>query len=209
MFTTTRVAGAIFCLLLAVSGCRQKQGPPAEPLPRPGAHQLAPEKIIQPTLDKSPMDMIYYPVDYPVLKMSDKTTEPPIARVIYSRPEKDGRVIFGKVVKYGEPWRLGANEATEIEFFSDVTIEGKPVKKGRYILYCIPFPDRWTIILNNDLFVWGLKIHSSKDVYSFNITASPIGYSYEAFTMEFVPQERGMLLSMAWDNVKAVLPISL
>nr|WP_315818687.1 DUF2911 domain-containing protein [Paraflavitalea speifideiaquila] len=67
-------------------------------------------------VDKSPMDMAYFPVDYPKLKMSGNAKEPLVARVIYSRPQKSGRAIFGDVLKYGHTWRLGANEATEIEF---------------------------------------------------------------------------------------------
>src|SRR6476620_3840718 len=75
-----------------------------------------------PPLDKSPMDMSYYPVNYPILKIQDKATEPLLARVIYGRPQKNGRVIFGELVEYGKIWRLGANEATEIEFYKDVKI---------------------------------------------------------------------------------------
>ncbi len=152
--------------------------------------------------------MIYYPPDYPILKMSGKGPALPVARVIYSRPTKEGRTIFGNVVRYNEPWRMGANEATEIEFFTDVHIQDKTVKKGRYVLYCIPYPDRWKLILNSDLFVWGLQIHPDKDVYSFFIPASKINETYEAFTMEFAPQDKGMQLIMVWDNVRAVLPIT-
>ena len=35
-------------------------------------------------LDKSPLDMAYFPEDYPVLKIKDKAKEPLVARVIYS-----------------------------------------------------------------------------------------------------------------------------
>ena len=73
-----------------------------------------------PPVDKSPVDISYYPANYPVLKIQDKITEPLAARVIYSRPKKEGRVIFGELVEYGKVWRLGANEATEIEFFKPV-----------------------------------------------------------------------------------------
>ena len=82
-----------------------------------------------PALDKSPMDMSYFPVDYPILKIQDKVTGPPVVRVLYSRPQKKGRVLFGDLVQYGQVWRLGANEATEIEFFKDVKIDEKKVKK--------------------------------------------------------------------------------
>src|SRR5512141_2526020 len=64
-----------------------------------------------PALDKSPMDMSYYPADYPILKTQNKTTTPPIARVVYSRPQKDNRIVFGQLVEYNKVWRLGANEA--------------------------------------------------------------------------------------------------
>ncbi len=41
-----------------------------------------------PPLDKSPMDMCYYPVDYPVLKIQHKSDAPLIARVIYGTASK-------------------------------------------------------------------------------------------------------------------------
>ena len=53
-----------------------------------------------PELDKSPMDMSYYPINYPVQKISNKVTEPLIARVIYSRPKKQGRKVFGELIEY-------------------------------------------------------------------------------------------------------------
>jgi len=53
-----------------------------------------------PPLDKSPMDMCYYPVNYPILKMQHKTDAPLIARVIYGRPQKNDRSIFGDLVPY-------------------------------------------------------------------------------------------------------------
>ena len=61
------------------------------------------------------------------------------ARVIYGRPQKAGRPFFGPggLVDYGQVWRLGANEATEIEFFESVRIGGKKIAKGRYTLYAV------------------------------------------------------------------------
>src|SRR5687767_5582651 len=94
-------------------------------------------QTVLPPVDKSPMDMSYYPANYPVLKIQAKTKESPVARVVYSRPQKAGRVIFGSLVKYGEVWRLGANEATEIEFFRNVRLGGKKISKGRYTLCAI------------------------------------------------------------------------
>jgi hypothetical protein len=174
----------------------------------PSATNRTAEQTIQPGMDKSPMDMSYYPVDYPKLKMSGNLAEPLVARVIYSRPQKDSRVIYGNLVKYGSIWRLGANEASEIEFFKDVTIQNQKVLKGRYVIYCIPQENSWTLVLNSDLFTWGLKIDSTKDVYKFTIPVAKTRFPYEAFTMEFEKTDPNMQLIMGWDSVKAALPIN-
>ena len=44
-------------------------------------------------IDRSPMDMIYFPVDYPKEKMADASLTDPLARVIYSRPQRNGRIL--------------------------------------------------------------------------------------------------------------------
>lgn len=160
------------------------------------------------SVDKSPMDISYFPADYPKLKMTGQDKNPPIARIIYSRPFKDGRKIFGALQKYDEVWRMGANEATEIEFFRDVTIHQKKIAAGRYILYCIPHENKWTIVLNNDLFTWGLKIDSSKDILRTDIPVEKVATPFEALTIVFEEAKDGANLIIAWDDIKASLPVS-
>ena len=163
-----------------------------------------------PPVDKSPMDMCYYPGNYPVLKIQDKVTEPLVARVIYSRPQKNGRLIFGELVEYGKVWRLGANEATEIEFFRSVKIGDKKVEKGRYTLYAIPTEENWTIILNKDNDTWGaFKYDEQRDVLRITVPVQKLNEGVEAMAMTFEKSESGCNLIIAWDNIKASLPISL
>lgn len=158
--------------------------------------------------DISPMDMSYFPVNYSQRKMTHELTTPPVMRVIYSRPHKQGRVIFGNLLKYGVPWRLGANEASEIEFFQNVTIQGKKINAGRFVVYCIPFQDKWTVILNNDTYTWGLKIDSTKDFSKFDVPVKKVSGNFEFFTMVFQPIANGAELVMAWDDTEARLPIN-
>ena len=154
--------------------------------------------------------MCYYPNNYPVLKIQDKATEPMVARVIYSRPQKNGRLIFGDLVEYGKVWRLGANEATEIEFFRSVKIGDKKVEKGRYTLYAIPAEDTWTIILNKDNDTWGaFKYDEQKDVLRTTVPVQKLNEGVEALAMTFEKSDSGCNLIIAWDNIKASLPISL
>src|SRR5438045_2445608 len=79
-------------------------------------------------------------------------------KVIYCRPYKKGRVIFGDasaLQPYGKYWRLGANEATEITFSKNVNFAGKPIEAGTYRMYAVPGPASWQVSLNSELGKWG------------------------------------------------------
>jgi hypothetical protein len=168
-----------------------------------------PEAVKVPALDKSPMDMSYFPADYPILKTQNKATTPPVARVVYSRPQKDNREIFGQLVEYNKVWRLGANEATEVEFFKDVTIAGKKIVKGRYTLYAIPTETKWTVILNKDTDTWGAFVYDEKkDVLRTTLPVQILPAPVEAFSMNFTKTDKGMDLFIAWDTVGVNLPIT-
>lgn len=162
-----------------------------------------------PPVDKSPMDMSYYPNGYPVLKIQDKATEPLVARVIFSRPAKNGRTIFGELLEYGKVWRLGANEATEIEFFQNVKIGNTKIKKGRYTMYCIPFAEKWTIIINKETDTWGsFKYDQTKDLVRIDVPVQKQTEILEAFVMTFDKSPTGAGLTIAWDNFRVTLPIN-
>jgi len=159
--------------------------------------------------DRSPMDMVYFPTDYPLLKMAGKTTTPPLMRIIYSRPQKQGRQVFGGLIQYDVPWRLGANESTEIEFFSAATVAGKTVKPGRYILYCIPQETKWTFVLNSNLYSWGLEQNRQKDLMQFEVSVEKTNLAIEYFTIACEKKsEKSTALIFLWDDVKAQLPVS-
>jgi len=163
-----------------------------------------------PQLDKSPMDMCYYPVDYPVLKIQNKINEPLVARIIYGRPQKNERTIFGDLVPYGEVWRLGANEATEIEFFKDVKVDGNKVPKGKYTMYAVPDTATWTIILNKETNTWGaFKYDRKQDVLRVNRPVSIRHDTTDVFTIIFEKNpDGGANIVAAWDNVMVKVPFS-
>ena len=162
-----------------------------------------------PLMDKSPMDMSYYPVNYPILRIQDKATEPLVARLVYSRPQRNGRNVFGELLEYNKVWRLGANEATEIEFYKDVLINNKVVPKGRYTLYAIPAEDKWTIIVNKETDIWGaFKYDSGKDIVRADVAVEKQAEPLEAFTMFFEKAATGFVMIASWDTALVSLPIS-
>lgn len=163
-----------------------------------------------PDVDKSPLDVSYYPNNYPVLKIQNKASEPVIARIIYSRPQKQNRKIFGELVEYGQVWRLGANEATEIEFYKDVKIGGKKVTKGRYTLYAIVNETSWTMIINKDTDTWGaFKYDPKKDLLRADVAVQKTDDLIESMSMWFDKTINGIVLNIAWEQVKVSLPITL
>jgi hypothetical protein len=75
--------------------------------------------------------------------------------ITYCRPAVHERKIWGGLVPYGEVWRTGANEATTIQFTTDVVIQGNKISAGRYSLFTIPSEKEWTVILNKTDKQWG------------------------------------------------------
>ena len=160
-----------------------------------------------PPLDKSPMDVTYYPVNYPVLKIQDKAEEPLLARVLYSRPQKEGRTIFGNLVEMGKVWRLGANEATELELYRDVKVKDKKLPKGRYSIYAIPTEAQWTIIFNKDTDSWGaFKYDEKKDVLRVNLPVQKTPAPLDPFTILFNKSAGGADMVIGWDEAMVTVP---
>ena len=131
-------------------------------------------------------------------------------KITYSQPHKNGRAIFGALVPYGQVWRTGANEATEITVTRDIKLNGIDLKAGTYSLFTIPGMESWSIIINADLGLWGAYNYSSKmDVLHFEIPVTPVNddYIYEAFTILIDPKNSRADLVLAWDKSKVIIPI--
>ena len=200
-----------FLFLIACNNKKEQKNNTVIKIPTTdSATRIRPERAANPyaPVDVSPMDMSYFPVDYPKIKMSNSSIAAPLARVVYSRPHLQGRNLFKDVLKYGEPWRLGANESTELDLYADATIQDKKIKAGRYVLYCIPEEDKWTIIFNSNIDSWGLHQDDTKDVARFTIPSKQINASIEFFTIVFEKETNNAALVMAWGNVEARLPIT-
>lgn len=159
-----------------------------------------------PILDASPMDALYYPLNAVKVKKDDASL--PIIKVLYSRPQKKGREIFGVLEQFDKVWRLGANENTEIYFAKTVIIGGKKIRKGTYSLFAIPTKDKWTMIVNKQTDRWGaFNYDQAKDVVRVDVPITKLEKALEAFSMTFVESTEGAGLVMAWDTTQAILPI--
>jgi len=142
-------------------------------------------------MDASPLDLVMY-------KNQDEQV---VARVIYSRPQKRNREVFGTLVPYGEVWRTGANESTELTLYKDMKVADVTVNAGTYTIYTIPQENEWVVILNDDVHTWGAYEYTDKkDRVRINVPVRKSPTSIESFSMAFVPAADGATLLMGWDD---------
>ena len=158
--------------------------------------------------DKSPMDMAYFPDHF---AHDRKAGENAIVRVTYSRPVKNDREVFGKLVPYGSVWRTGANESSEIKFYQDIVLAGKTVKAGSYSLFTIPNEKEWTIILNSDLDYWGAYSYKdANDVLRVTVPVTTLNEVIENFSIQFDSKGTNEgVMKLAWDTTLVSVPFKL
>lgn len=132
-------------------------------------------------------------------------------KVVYGQPYRNGREIFGDFESYGNVWRMGANEATEITITSPILMGEEVIEAGTYALFSIPNKETWTIILNMDLGQWGAFTYSDdRDYIRFDVPVINLDSPVEAFTIDFSDINRSLTtMSLTWDKVKVEIPIRL
>lgn len=130
-------------------------------------------------------------------------------KINYSQPHKRGREVFGNLVPYGKVWRTGANEATEMTLTHNIQINGNLLKAGTYSIFTIPDKEKWTIIINSDIGLWGSYNYNQKlDVMRFEVPVQTMQDTvYEPFTLQFDQRNDVADLLIMWDRIKVSIPI--
>lgn len=128
----------------------------------------------------------------------------------YSSPGVRGRVIWGGLVAYDQVWVAGAHNATWVEFYGDVEVEGKPIPKGKYALFVIPGKETWTVILNeNNNQHLADDYDQSLDVARFEVTPEKTEALQESLTWSVVPGEGNTgEIAFAWEFIRFSLSVT-
>src|SRR5215203_1616829 len=135
----------------------------------------------------------------------------------YDRPgvkAREGK-IWGQLVPAGfvdlgfgnskaSPWRAGANENTTIEFSNDVTIEGQPLKAGKYGFFIAYDSTEATLIFSNNATSWGSYYYdSTEDALRVKVKQVKTANSTEWLKYEFMNQtENSATIALLWENQK-------
>lgn len=131
----------------------------------------------------------------------------------YSRPGIKGRQLFGQnseLVPLGKPWRTGANAATKIRFTDNVTIGGKTLDTGSYVIYTIPNQSQWDVVLSKGNAYPGAEgFKESDDVVRVKAPVATLQDKLETFTMQFANvKSESCELHLMWGNTDVSVPIT-
>jgi hypothetical protein len=130
-------------------------------------------------------------------------------KVDYFRPRAKGRKIFGTeptvLVPYGKIWRTGANNGTKISFSDDVTVEGKSVPKGEYLIFSWPGATEWTIALYKDVSLGGNTggYKEENEAVKFKVKPEKLTEKVEMFTINITDiseDNTSAKIQLAWEN---------
>jgi hypothetical protein len=125
-------------------------------------------------------------------------------KIEYSRPSVKGRKVFGNVVSYDSIWRTGANESTKFTITDSVTIAGKGLAKGTYVLLTRPSKGSWDIIFNKNLNVSYSNYLPEYNVLTVNVKPITTNYTTETFNITTNNIKLNeCTVQLAWENTIA------
>ena len=126
----------------------------------------------------------------------------------YCRPGVKGRVIWGELVPYNEPWRTGANEATIISFSSDVMVAGNKLAKGKYALVTIPTASEWTVIFSKQTDMWGaMGYKPEEDVLRIQVKPVPAEFTERMMFYFDNLTDNSADAVLQWEKIKVLFTI--
>lgn len=133
------------------------------------------------------------------------------AKLCYGRPSARERKVAGGLVPYGEPWRLGANEATTLQVPFRARIGTVGVDPGAYTLYVIAQEDEWRVFVNATTERWGVPISEevrAADLGSFVAPVTVLEDPVETLTATWTSEsEQAGELVVEWGNMRVLVPV--
>lgn len=126
----------------------------------------------------------------------------------YSRPSVNGRVIFGGLLPFDSLWRTGANGPTTFTTADSLTINGKGLPKGTYIVLSKPGKNSWEIMFNKNPQVSYTNYKPLDDVIRVTVPVTKTAGKTESFTISATDvKSNSCKLVFAWDNTSVELQL--
>ena len=112
-------------------------------------------------------------------------------RIEYGRPALNNREVL-PMADVGTGWRLGADQATEIETSGDLLVAGKTLKAGRYSLWAKKTgATDWVLAFHPKTEVWGAPALRDGFVAELPLALEEAAESEELVTIDLHSHETG------------------
>jgi hypothetical protein len=128
--------------------------------------------------------------------------------ITYSRPGGKGRVIWGGLVPYDKVGRTGANEATDLTFSTDVTVNVKPLPAGTYSIHTIPTKKDWTVIFTKKADQWGsYSYDEAEDALRVQVKTQPHEFTeWMEFSLPDIAVDKATV-ALDWEKLRVPFEI--
>lgn len=147
-------------------------------------------------------------------------------KVTYGRPYLRERRIFGSpgdslkpLVPFGQVWRTGANEATELTTTGPLEMAGHELPAGTYSVFTVPGPASWEIRFSPQLELDGTGrldpatgqftpgiYDPARDALRISVPSGTVAEPVDQFTITFEPAEAPTALVLRWERTEVRIP---
>jgi len=137
--------------------------------------------------------------------------------ITYGRPYTknprtgEDRKIWGTLVPYGQPWRMGSDEATTIITQKGLQFGDKTIPAGVYTLYMMPSETGTSqLVFSSALGGWGIPVDTKHDVAKVDLTKESLDTPVDQFTMAVSRNPSGGgVLKLSWEKTQFSVPFTI
>jgi len=122
----------------------------------------------------------------------------------------EARKIWGGLVPFGQPWRMGADEATTLITQKPIVLGATTVPAGVYTLYMVPNETGTSqLVFSTGLGGWGIPVDTKHDLAQVDLTKDALDKPVDQFTMGIAKNPTGGgMLKLSWENTQFSVPFT-
>lgn len=137
--------------------------------------------------------------------------------ITYGRPFRRSpangeiRKIWGALVPWEKPWRLGADEATLLLTQKPLLFGGTEIPAGAHTLYLVPSENGESLLaFSTSLGQWGVPVDTKHDLARVPAARQPLAATVEQLTITVENDQTagGGVIDISWENTRFSLPFT-
>jgi hypothetical protein len=130
-------------------------------------------------------------------------------KITYGRPftkdPKTGemRPVWGKLVPWDKPWRLGADLGTTLVCEKGIVLGGTTVPAGTYTLYMIPSENGTSkLAISKTTGKWGVPVDTKNDLAQVDLKKAPLDPQVDQLTLSVAATSAGGVIKIQWEKTQ-------